>query len=142
MKEMPTAEEIKITENFLKSYKLNQRLLRLDKYEREFFGERYLERETEGFTEARLARPRMFDVRHFIMSLPNSDEKLLLYCHYVRGQSIEACAELLGISRSSAFRKKKAALRLATEKYISERGAQSNFTFNTQNVNKFGSAVV
>ncbi len=121
---MSTAEEIKITENFLKSYKLNQKLLRLDRYEREYFGAD--DRDTEGLSETKLARPRMYDVRHFIMSLPNSDEKLILYYHFVRGQSIEACAELLGISRSSAFRKKKIALTLAAEKYVSERTSKTS----------------
>ena len=135
MKETPTTEEIKITENFLKSYKLNQKLLRLDRYEREYFGAD--DRDTEGLSETALARPRMFDVRHFIMSLPNSDEKLLLYCHYVRGQSIEACAELLGISRSSAFRRKKVALLIATEKYKAERLCKDKFTLSTQSINKF-----
>ena len=41
--------------------------------------------------------------------LPNSDEKLLLYYHYVKGENVERCAELLGISRSSGFRLKKRA---------------------------------
>jgi len=140
MNAKPTAEEIKITENFLKSYKLNQKLLRLDRYEREYFGA--TDRDTEGLSETRLARPRMYDVRHFIMSLPNSDEKLLLYYHYVRGQSIEACAELLGISRSSGFRKKKIALELAAEKYVKERVCNDKFTVNTQSVNKLEASVV
>ena len=135
-----TSEEIKITENFLKSYALNQKLLRLDRYEREFFGAN--DRDTEGLSETKLARPRMYDVRHFIMSLPNSDEKLLLYYHYVRGQSVEKCAELLGIGRSSAFRKKKAALEIAAEKYIKEKCSQNKFTLNTQTVNKSEGQVV
>lgn len=137
---MVSPEEIKITENFLKSYLLNQKLLRLDRYEREFFGA--VGSEAEGMPETRLARPRMYDVRHFIMSMPNSDEKLLLYYHYVRGQSVEKCADLFGISRSSAFRKKKAALVLAAEKYVAERGTASKFTVNTQSVNTRENQVV
>ena len=108
-----TSEEIKITENFLKSYALNQKLLRLDRYERKFFGAN--DKDTEGLSETKLARPRMYDVRHFIMSLPNSDEKLLLYYHYVRGETVEKCGELLGISRAGAFRLRKRALCLATQ---------------------------
>ena len=140
MRKIPTPEEIKITENFLKSYKLNQKLLRLDKYEKEYFGSDRVG--SEAIFETQLARPRMYDVRHFIMSMPNSDEKLLLYYYYVRGRTMEACAELFGVSRSSVFRRKKAALILAAEKYISERGAQNNFTLSTQTVNKSESQVV
>ncbi len=120
MTEKITDELIKLTENYLKSYSLNKKLLRLDRFEHEFMGGSD-DSDTEGFSEAVLARPRMYDVRHFIMGLPNSDEKILLYYHFVKGQSIEKCAVLLGISRSSAFRKKKTALRIAAEKYLRER---------------------
>lgn len=102
---------IKETDNFLRGYRLNRKLLRLDRYEREYFKD---EREDfEAFGEVPLARARMFEIRHFIMSLANSDEKLMLYYHYVKGESVERCAELLGISRSSGFRLKKKALALA-----------------------------
>ena len=60
-----------------------------------------------------LARARMYEIRHFINSLPNCDEKLFLYYRYVRGESVERCAEMLGISRSSAYRLKNRALSLA-----------------------------
>ena len=63
-----------------------------------------------------LARARMFEIRHFIMDMPNSDETLMLYYHYVKGEPVERCGELLGISRSSAFRLKAKALALAQEK--------------------------
>ena len=60
--------------------------------------------------ELTLVRAKMYEVRHFIMNMENRDEKLLLYYHYIRGESVEKCAELLGISRSSGFRLKKRAL--------------------------------
>ena len=69
----------------------------------------------EAMGEAPLARARMYEIRHFINSLPNSDEKILLYYHYIKGESIEKCAELLGMSRSSAFRLKRKALILAAQ---------------------------
>ena len=105
--------EIKETENYLKGYALNMKLLRLDRYERTYFG--YRDGEDCPFNDAPLARARMFEIRHFIMEMKNSDEKLLLYYHYVRCEPVEKCAELLGISRSSAFRLKKKALALAAK---------------------------
>ncbi len=108
--ELPQGELTEI-ENYLKGYAMNRKLLRLDRYEREFFGAD--DKDMESIGEAPLARARMYEIRHFIMSLPNCDEKLLLYYHYVRGESVDRCAELLGIGRSSAFRLRKRALALA-----------------------------
>ena len=110
--------EIKETENFLKGYALNMKLLRLDRYERTYFG--YRDGDDGAFNDAPLARARMFEIRHFIMEMKNSDEKLLLYYHYVRCEPVEKCAELLGISRSSGFRLKKKALALAAQKRRSQ----------------------
>ncbi len=63
--------------------------------------------------EAPLARAKMFDVRHFILSLPNGNEKLLLYFHYIKGESVWRCGELLGVSERAAFRIKARALAMA-----------------------------
>lgn len=104
-------EERRMTADFLKGYDFQRKLLRLSRYEKAYFGKG--ESEDDLPAEASLARARMFEVRHFIMSLPNGDEKLLLYYHYVRGESVEKCAELLGISRAGGFRMKKRALNLA-----------------------------
>ncbi len=116
-----TDRDIETVEDYLKSYRLNRKLLRLDRYEREYFGADALDYESLG--EAPLARARMFEVRHFIMEMKNCDEKLLLYYHYVKGEKVERCAELLGVSRSSAFRMKRRALAMAAERYLSEGGA-------------------
>ncbi len=118
-KSLISTDEIRETENFLKGYGLNRKLLKLDKYERTYFG--YKDGDEGAFSDTPLARAKMFEVRHFIMELKNSDEKLLLYYHYVRGESVERCAELLDISRSSAFRLKKRALTLAAEHRLKER---------------------
>ena len=55
------------------------------------------------------------------MSMQNCDEKLMLYNIFVKGHSVERCAELMGISRSSAFRLKKRALVLAAEHYATKK---------------------
>ena len=108
-----TKEEFSETENYLKTYGFYKKLLRLDRYEQEYFG-----RDSDRSGELSLAHAKMFEVRHFIMMMQNCDEKLLLYHHYVKGESVERCAELLGISRSSGFRLKKRALTLATELFV------------------------
>ena len=108
-------EAIQTMENYLKSYGLNQKLLKLDRYERRFFGYESKEEELPG--ELTLVRAKMYEVRHFIMNMENGDEKLMLYYHYIRGESVEKCAELLGISRSSGFRLKKRARIRAVEEY-------------------------
>ena len=110
-------EEIKETEEYLLGYSLNRKLLRMDRYEREYYGANAgLDLEAPG--EVPLARARMYEVRHFIMSLHNCDEKLFLYYRYVRGESVERCAELLGISRASGFRMRKRALSLAYRRLL------------------------
>lgn len=105
-----SAEELRQIEDYLKGYLFYQKLLRLDRYEKQYFYTQASEWETEAPGELSLARAKMFEIRHAIMALPNSEEKLLLYYHYIKGEPVEKCAELLGISRSSAFRMKKRAL--------------------------------
>ena len=101
-------------ENYLKGYALNKKLIYAERYEEEFGSGTREDLELLG--DIPLARARMFEIRHFIMDMPNSDEKLMLYYHYVKGEPVERCGELLGISRSSAFRLKARALALAQEK--------------------------
>lgn len=95
-------------ENYLKSYGFCYRLMAMKNYEDKYFDTMVWEPESPA--KFSLARAKMYEVRHFILDLPNSDEKLLLFYHYVRMNSVERCAELLGVSRSSAFRLKKRAL--------------------------------
>ena len=101
------------TENYLKGYQLNRKLLRLERYEKEYLSSD--DSDIEAFGEAPLARARMFEIRHFVMKMENSEEKLLLYYRYIKGQTMERCAELLGVSRSTAFRMKIRALEKAAE---------------------------
>lgn len=107
-------EEINKVNIFLKGYGIYRSFLRMDRYEKDFF--EYDSTLDEIGGDLSMARARMFEVRHFILSLDNCDEKLLLYFHFVRGESVERCGELLGISRTSAFRLKKKALALAARR--------------------------
>ena len=106
-----TQKELKDAENYLNSYKFCRTLINMKNYEDKYFDT--LEWESESPAEFTLARAKMFEIRHFILDMENSSEKLMLYYHFVRGESIERCGELLGVSRSSAFRMKKRALALA-----------------------------
>ena len=104
-------EEIEEMKNYLSGYKLSRDLLELEKYEREFLRSHEWTNERPG--DLALARAQMFEIRHFILGLPNSSEKILLYLHYIDCEPIERCGSIMSISRSSAFRLKKKALALA-----------------------------
>ena len=113
---------IKDAEDYLSGYGLNRKLLRMDRYEREYYSSQFafgLDYESSG--EVPLARARMYEIRHFIMSLENCDEKLFLYYRYVKGETVERCAEMLGISRASGFRMRKRALQLVCERLSEKR---------------------
>ena len=110
-KKKPSEKDLKDAENYLNSYKFCRQLISMKNYEDKYFDT--LEWESESPAEFSLARAKMFEIRHFILDMENSSEKLMLYYHFVRGESIERCGELLGVSRSSAFRMKKRALSLA-----------------------------
>ena len=104
-------EKIEMMKNYLSGYKLFRSLLELEKYEREFLSSHQWENERPG--DLTLARAQMFEIRHFILDMPNSNEKIILYLHYIDCEPIERCADIMNISRSSAFRLKKRALLLA-----------------------------
>ena len=117
-----TKEQKKQAESYMKTYKTNKKLLRMEKYHKAYMGGDSggdMEMaDREMLNETPFARARMFDVRHFILSLDNSDEKLLLYYHYIKGESVERCSELLGVSRRSAFRMKNRALAMVYDKMM------------------------
>lgn len=109
-----TTAQKKETESFLNGYTMNKKMLRMEKYEQQFMSSGKLAEYGDGMPlQTPLARANMYEVRHFILALPNSDEKLFLYYHYVKGSPVRTCAELLGISERSAFRLKNRALELA-----------------------------
>ena len=58
---------------------------------------------------------KMAEIRNFVESLPSSTEKLFLYYHYVSGMSMEATAELLGLSLRSTYRLKNRSLEFAAD---------------------------
>ena len=106
-----SAGQIRQIDNFLKGYLFYQKSLYTDHYAKEYFS--FEHPQNNPSAERTVARAHMFEIRHFILELPNGNEKLLLYHHYIKGHAVERCAELLGISRTSAFRMRKRALALA-----------------------------
>lgn len=114
-----TKEQYDKVDNYLKSYKFCRRLIMLGNYEKKYFDT--LEWESETPAEFAVARAKMFEVRHFIMGMRNGNEKMLLYYHYVHCDTVEKCAELMGISRASAFRLKKKALAAAYLHSVAEK---------------------
>ena len=58
-------------------------------------------------------KARIYEIATFLGKMKNGREKMLLYYRYVKGESVEHCGELLGVSRSTVFRMKHRALALA-----------------------------
>ncbi len=108
--QLTQAQKTKIT-SFLQGYETNKKMLALSEYEQNFFNSST--KLSDMPSEEPLARAKMYTVRHFILSLSNSDEKLFLYYHYIKKLSVSRCAEMLGISERSGFRLKDRALCLA-----------------------------
>ncbi len=98
-------ESLKKAEETLLEYRFLEKQLRANRYEREFFGRR-------ATGEDAYLQARAYEIRALILALPPSPEKLFLNLHFLRGHAVEKCAELMDISRSTAFRLKKKAISL------------------------------
>ncbi len=116
--EVTHEEGIYATENYLAGYKFCRRMLNLKNYEKRYV--ETLEWERSFPTELTLAKAKMFEIRHFVLSLPNSNEKMMLYFHYIKCETIERSGEMLGVSRSTAFRLKRRALEMAYENALKQ----------------------
>ena len=60
---------------------------------------------------------KLFGLRRFILSLGGTNERLFLFYHYIHCEKVSRVAELIGISRRSAFRLKIRALEYAAARY-------------------------
>ena len=109
------------TRDFLCGYQLCLDMLQLRRYERK----RARAIEEEFDCEDLLAgseaywRARMFEIHTLLAEMKNGREKMLLYYRYVRGESIEHAASILGFSRRTGYRVHEKAL--ATASYVLER---------------------
>jgi hypothetical protein len=123
-----SADELREAEEYLSSYRHGVRMLDCMRYGRQFMGsevlpedpllywsETYEDREdgSDGADEA-IIRARMYGVRQFVSELKcDSNTRILLYWHYIRGVSVTRCAEMMDMSRAGAFRVRKRALETA-----------------------------
>ena len=99
-------DPIEETRSFLCGYQVCADLLHLRRYERKRakrFDEYSVGEDLLLGNEA-CWRSRMAAVCALVGSMRNGREKLVLYYHYIRGESIERCADLLGFSRRTAYR--------------------------------------
>lgn len=63
----------------------------------------------------RMWEEKLLSIRTTVLSVAEPDEKIFLFQHYIRGNTVEVCAELLDISVRTAYRLKKRALLTVSE---------------------------
>lgn len=107
-------------EQYLRRYLLDSRMLQaeLRRQERaEEMRQAGFARDGSGESGILFCRARMYEVQEFIRSLPDGEEKLFLYQHYICGDSVPRIAEEMEISDRSAYRLRRRALDLAERHY-------------------------
>ena len=114
-----TAEEwgrMEEVRNFLCSFQLCAEMLNLRRFERKrarpFCDPCDCEDILQG--SERFWRARMYEVGKLINKMPSGHEKLMLYYHYIHGESIEHISDVLGVSRRTGYRIHARALRTAS----------------------------
>ncbi len=125
-KRMPACDGLEAAREYLESYRHGCRMLRADKYARDFFGggaERDADELRSDDADISLIRARLCSVRSFISSLGCGETgRMLLYYHYIRGIPVAECAEMLDISRAGAFRLRRRALAVAARALSAKNG--------------------
>lgn len=98
--------QIEAVRDFLCGYQLCMDMLQLRRYERKrayVFCDPCSCEEILAGNEG-YWRARMHEVERLLNAMRNGREKLVLYYHYVRGQSIEHAADMIGVSRRTGYR--------------------------------------
>jgi hypothetical protein len=107
---------------YLDNYRFGLKMIEINRYEKEYFmgrDNRDVGGGAIGEDDEAYIKAKMFEIKRFVTSLPPDDRKLFLYYHYIRCETVERCAELLKISRRSAYRLKRRTLEYAAIKYRS-----------------------
>jgi len=99
-------EQIEEVRNFLCGYQVCVDLLQLRGYERKRANRFENSFDCEELLMGNEAywRAKMVEIKALVDSMRNGREKLLLYYHYIRGESVEHSADLLGFSRRTGYR--------------------------------------
>ena len=105
---MPNTQRSDVVK-LLEYYPICKRFVASQKYAAEYFDATV---ESEGDY-----RKIMSLIESLIKSIAPSDEATLLHLHYVKGLSVEKCAECMFVSRSTGFRLLKRAQDKVFEKY-------------------------
>ena len=102
----------------LSEYSVFRKILDIETNKGKYYGNSNFENDLYPFYgEKSDITVKMFEIRRFVLSLGAKNEKLFLFYHYIHGESVGRVAELMGISRRSAFRLKKRALEYAATRY-------------------------
>jgi len=103
---IPADERIEAVRDFLCGYRMCEDMLRLRRYERKRASSPYEEFDCEDILAGNESywRARMYAVKELIDRMKNGREKMMLYYHYLRGESIERAADLLDVSRRTGYR--------------------------------------
>ena len=105
--------------DYLCGYRLCMDMLHLKRYERKRAKpfEELCRCEDVLMGNELLWQARMLEIESLIASLRNGREKLILYYHYIQGESIERAADLLGVSRRTGYRAHQKGLLMASFLY-------------------------
>ena len=106
---MTKEEEMRVREtarNYLCGYQLCLDMLKLRKYERKRAArfDELCECEDILAGDEAYWKARIYEIAGFLGQMKNGREKMLLYYRYVKGESIERAAGLMGLSRRTAYR--------------------------------------
>ncbi len=119
-------DPIEEVRDFLCGYQLCLEMLNLKKYERRrasVFADECECIDVLAGNEA-FWRARMFEIGALIASMKNGREKVILYSHYIKGESIEHAADIIGVSRRTGYRIHSRGLLMASFLYARMKKAQ------------------
>ena len=121
---MNTKGKLETARSYLESYLIFSKMLDLRKCEEDAASDEDAEKKRAALAyEIVCIKTRMREIEDFIDGLQIDGKwfecKIILRYHYILGYTVEECAEKMYVSRSTAYRLKKKALRIASEQIIS-----------------------
>ena len=118
-----SSDGAKISEvrEYLKGYADFRNLLAIKTEDRKYFGNPTKISNDQGCEgdepfQIAMLRMKLLERRRFVLSLPAGDEKVFLFLRYLHGETMESCAERMGVAVRTAYRIHKSALLMASER--------------------------